>query len=484
MSAVPTMSRRRTASAPLQRWKPDAEELAAITPDSLVPRLCLVAAVRALIDQLATSSADDQVLRDVTVLVNRANQLLQEHPHREGYLRAVEGVLTGLGPYRELCAFTSPLHAFAPPIALVARGEGLNRSVTGTVAYGNAYEGPPGHVHGGFIVAAFDEIFAYVQAGSGRMTADLQISYRASVPLHVELQFSARVDRIEGRKAFVEGALTQGEKLCATARALFIAPRLPHMTTETPVPEPRFATGVAIVAGGSGQIGRSICLALAAAGADVLLTYREDRAAAEGVAREIEALGRKAQIAPLSLERADDAVALAKAAVHQYGAIHSVVYAASLARRPERIGSLSPAEWAQVIEADVLGCFNLVHATLPHFRAVGSGAYLAVTSYAVGRMAPGNILSAAPRAAIEMFMRGLAKEEGRNGIRANCLSPGVIAGESAAVADGAPGLATKAIPVRREGSAEEIAEAALFLLSSRATYITGHTLAVDGGIQI
>lgn len=97
-----------------------------------------------------------------------------------------------------------------------------------------------------------------------------------------------------------------------------------------------------------------------------------------------------------------------------------------------------------------------------------------------------DICSAAPKAAIEMQMRGLAKEEGRNGIRANCVGPGwVDAGLGQTVINNELTQEQvehirRTIPLRRIGRPEEIAEAVTFLLSSKASYITGQSLAVDG----
>jgi NAD(P)-dependent dehydrogenase (short-subunit alcohol dehydrogenase family) len=249
--------------------------------------------------------------------------------------------------------------------------------------------------------------------------------------------------------------------------------------------DPRFVDGVAIVVGGSGEIGSEICLALAAAGANVVLTYNKNKAAADDVARQIEALGRKAEIAQLHLENAEEVVAFAKEVAQRHGCIHSVVYAAGAKPGMALIADIKETDWASVITDEVIGCFNLVHATLPYFRQARDGAYVALISSAVERVVARDILSAAPKAAIEMFMRGLAKEEGANGIRVNCVSPGSIAaGADNDAMSPARGKAVKAIPLKRFGHAREVADAVLFLLSSKATYITGHSLAVDGGMQV
>ncbi|CAB3735656.1 SDR family NAD(P)-dependent oxidoreductase [Paraburkholderia rhynchosiae] len=252
--------------------------------------------------------------------------------------------------------------------------------------------------------------------------------------------------------------------------------------------EPRFKEGVSIVTGGSGGIGREIALTLARAGSDVVLTYGRNKKAAEEVARQITAMGRKAEIAALAIENSEDVSRFVNDVASRHSVLHSVVYASGPGLHMELIGDIDPSNWAKVIAVDVNGCFNLVHATLPHVRKA-RGAYLAVITAAVERVPVRDIQSAAPKAAIEMLMRGVAKEEGRNGVRANCVGPGWIrAGLGQHAIDNeltpeAVAAITKGIPLRTMGEARDIADAALFLLSSRARFVTGQSLAVDGGMQ-
>jgi len=97
--------------------------------------------------------------------------------------------------------------------------------VCASVVFGHAYEGPPGHVHGGIVAAAFDELLGATQAlsGSPGMTGQLSVSYRAPTPLHVPLRFESTLDSVEGRKITTSARLYAGETLCAEARGLFIS---------------------------------------------------------------------------------------------------------------------------------------------------------------------------------------------------------------------------------------------------------------------
>lgn len=131
----------------------------------------------------------------------------------------------------------------APPVALkVRRGsprEDIESDyhITGTVTFGPAYEGPPGHVHGGLIAAMFDELLGFAQLSPG-FTAYLHINYRKPTPLNAELRLVAWVDNVERRKRIVKGECYLNDELLTDAEGLFIAPRddvdyLARLTTKS-----------------------------------------------------------------------------------------------------------------------------------------------------------------------------------------------------------------------------------------------------------
>ena len=135
------------------------------------------------------------------------------------------------------------------------------------------------------------------------------------------------------------------------------------------------------------------------------------------------------------------------------------------------------------------GFFHLVGAVLPHLRRA-RGSLTALTSAGLARFPPRDILSVAPKAAIEALVRGLAREEGRHGVRANCVALGMI---DAGIFHRLAGTeitpewleaATRNTPLGRLGTAAEAADATVFLASSRASFITGQTLLVDGGYSV
>lgn len=156
-----------------------------------------------------------------------------------------------------------------------------------------------------------------------------------------------------------------------------------------------------------------------------------------------------------------------------------------------KIRDMTTAQWRQVMDADLNGFFNLVHATLPHLKAGGGGSYVHISSAGLHRWPEGDVLSVAPKAAIESLIQGIAREEGRYGIRANSVALGVI--ESGIflrrLADGTftdkwQKAAMSKLCLKRWGSADEVADAVVFLASNRAAYTTGQILSVDGGYRV
>ena len=245
--------------------------------------------------------------------------------------------------------------------------------------------------------------------------------------------------------------------------------------------------GAALVVGGTGGLGRASCLALARDWDGVAIGYRSSRAKAEAVAHEIacEGLAVECDLAdPASIEAAFAATTT------RFGTIGSVIFASGVAIDQPYVSAIDEGQWREVIETELIGLTRIVAAALPLFRNQGHGNFVILVSVANSRYPPGDALSSVPKAAMESLGRAIAKEEGRFGIRANMVAPGIIdAGLGAHFVENlySPEVweaQKKSIALRRFGSGDDIGEAVAFLASDRARYITGQTITVDGGFSL
>jgi 3-oxoacyl-[acyl-carrier protein] reductase len=255
---------------------------------------------------------------------------------------------------------------------------------------------------------------------------------------------------------------------------------------ETPAPAD-FAgrTGAAMVVGANGGIGAATARMLAARGATLALTYRRDPGPVDRVLAN--ARGRAYR---LDLTDADACARVITAAAAELGGLHTLIYAAGPRVPMMHLSRVEPARMRAQLVDDAAAFFNVMHAALPSLRERG-GSVVAVTTAATHRFAVRDGLSSAPKGAVEAMARALAAEEGRFGIRVNCVGPGMLTNgmaedliDSGELDERALEAAHARTPLRRFGVAADIAEAVCFLASDRASFVSGQKLDVDGGYGV
>lgn len=247
-------------------------------------------------------------------------------------------------------------------------------------------------------------------------------------------------------------------------------------------------TGAALVSGGSGGIGAAICRMLARRGSRVVIGYRSNAAAAREIAAEFD----DGMCLPVRLDLTDrgGVDAAIEHTIDEFGGLHTLVHAAGPHVPQMHLSRVDPALVERQVHEDVVGFFNLAQASLEALRA-SRGSIVAVTTAATSRYPVRDGLSSGPKAAVDAFVRGFAAEEGRFGVRANTVGPGMLTDGMAArlMASGDLGpdaleVTRRNIPMRTFGTADDIAEAVCFLASARAGFISGQHLLVDGGYTV
>ena len=253
----------------------------------------------------------------------------------------------------------------------------------------------------------------------------------------------------------------------------------------------QFPDGATLIFGATGGIGAAVAGEFAAAGSDVAIAWRSKQEEAEALAERIEASGRKASLHQCDVT--DDAGLAATiadaAAVH--GRIHTMLWGAGPLVAQVHLAETTPEQWRRAIDVEVHGFFGAAHHILPHMREQGGGSFVHLGSAGDLRWPDKDGLSVAPKAANEALVRGIAREEGKHGIRANSILVGVIeAGmflelsKQGVFDDAWTAEVHKNLALKRWGRPEEIGHAAVFLASSKAAYITGQQIAVAGGYGV
>lgn len=249
-----------------------------------------------------------------------------------------------------------------------------------------------------------------------------------------------------------------------------------------------FPKGAALVLGASGGIGAKVAEVLGRDGADLALTYNRRQEAAQAVAN---AASTHATVHKCDVRDADSIREMIADVISKHGRIHTLIWAAGPLVEQYLLSETPMEAWRQAFEVEVHGLFGVVSALLPHMREAGGGSIVHLGSAGHLRWPDRDGLSVAPKAANESWLKGIAREEGRHGIRANSVLVGVIdAGmfhelmAKGAFPESWVEETRKMLAVKRWGQPEEIGYAVSWLASSRAAYVTGQQINVSGGFGL
>ena len=240
---------------------------------------------------------------------------------------------------------------------------------------------------------------------------------------------------------------------------------------------------VALVTGASRGIGRAVALALAAAGAQVVVNFVNRRDAAMAVKKEIQVLGQESLLVQADVAAKQDVERMISHVLDHFGKIDVLVNNATL-HRGGKVHRLPESDWESVMDSCLRGAFHCCQQVVPHMMARQRGRIINVSSI-IGRIGwPGDTAYGAAKAGLVGFTRSLAKEVASHGITANVVMPGYIDTDmTSELTPRSKDLMVSRIPLGRAGQPEEVAEVVTFL-ASQAAYVTGAVYVVDGGMSL
>jgi NAD(P)-dependent dehydrogenase (short-subunit alcohol dehydrogenase family) len=239
----------------------------------------------------------------------------------------------------------------------------------------------------------------------------------------------------------------------------------------------------ALVTGASKGIGRGIALALARAGADVAVNYNSDRAGADDVVKEIQAMGRTALAVQANVGRSADINRMFEEVLPRFSPLTILVNNAGV-QTWKPLLDLTEDEWDHVLDTNLKGCFLCTQQAGRQMRDHGLGGSIINIGSGCNKLAFPNLVNyTTSKGGMEMFTKSAAIELGKYKVRVNCAAPGAIEVERTKHEGGDyAALWSKAAPMGRIGTPEDVGEFVVFLASPAAEFISGQTLWIDGGV--
>ncbi|MCC8144914.1 MAG: 3-oxoacyl-[acyl-carrier-protein] reductase [Bacteroidales bacterium] len=240
---------------------------------------------------------------------------------------------------------------------------------------------------------------------------------------------------------------------------------------------------VAIVTGAARGIGKSVAIRFAQEGCNIAFTDLNIDENAEATKKEIEALGVKVEGYASNAANFDDTHEVVKAIVKDFGKVDILVNNAGITRDGLMM-RMNEQQWDMVININLKSAFNFIHALTPVMMKQKSGSIINMSSVVGVHGNAGQANYSASKAGMIGLAKSIAQELGSRGIRANAITPGFIATEMThQLSDDIRAEWEKQIPLRRAGTPEDVANAALFLASDLSSYITGQVIQIDGGMN-
>ncbi len=245
-----------------------------------------------------------------------------------------------------------------------------------------------------------------------------------------------------------------------------------------------FEKQTAVVTGGSRGVGRAICLELARGGANVVLCYASNEAAAQETVDSCKKLGAQALAVRCDVADPTQVQELIDTAVKTFGGVHILVNNAGITR-DNLLLRMSEADFDAVLDTNLKGAFLCMKAVARTMMRQRYGRIISISSVVGLRGNAGQLNYAASKAGLLGLTKSMAKELASRGITANAVAPGFIDTDmTAALTEGTRKALLESIPAARLGKPEDVAKAVAFLASEDAAYITGQVLAVDGGMAM